>query len=227
MSFYSLRLRSFLFPRLVLVCLMLLVLARAQQAPPEVAFTCDFPGSDPSHYGISVRSDGHASYVSDGKLAKDADSDEPFRMEFTVSPATTARIFDIAKKANYFAGDIDSKKKNIASTGSKTLVYKDAQRNTVATYNYSPVPAIEEITTLFQGLSTTLEFGRRLEYDYRYQKLALDEELKRMDDLSGRGGVPEVAAIAPILQKIMNDPSVINGVRARAQRLLERDGAGK
>src|SRR5579863_1269953 len=192
--------------RFALACLVLCLVASAwaQQAPPEVAFTCEFPGSDPAHYGISVRSDGHASYVSDGKLAKDSDPDEPFRMDFTLPQATTARIFEIAKKANYFTGDIDSKKKNLASTGAKTLVYKDTQRNTVATYNYSTVPAVEELTTLFQSLSSTLEFGRRLEYDYHYQKLALDEELKRLEDMAAHGEVAEVTVIAPILQKIIN-----------------------
>ena len=42
--------------------------------------------------------------------------------------------------------------------------------------------AVQQLTQLFQSLSTTLEFGRRLEYFHRYQKLALDEELKRMED---------------------------------------------
>jgi hypothetical protein len=197
--------------------------AQAQQPiVPTVAFSFDFPGSDPSHYAISVSSDGRASYISDGKLTSDSDADESFTIDLTMPPATLARIFDLAKKAHYFAGEIDSKKKNIASTGQKTLTYKDAQRNTSASYNYSPVPAIQELTTLFQNLSITLEFGRRLEYDQRFQKLALDEELKRMDNISARDELADVAVIAPILKKIVEDPTVVNAARARAQRLLDR-----
>src|SRR5271166_3900655 len=65
----------------------------------SIAFSCEFPGSDPSHYGISLSSDGHASYISDGKLTKDSDSDadQPFRMDFTASASTVAHIFDLAK----------------------------------------------------------------------------------------------------------------------------------
>lgn len=191
-----------------------------QKVAPTVTFTCDFPGSDPSHYAISVSSDARASYLSDGKLTRDAEPGEPFTVEFTMPQATLTRIFELAKKARYFEGEVDSKKKNIASSGQKTLTYKDDQRNTSASYNYSPVPAIQELTAVFQTLSITLEFGRRLEYDHRYEKLALDEELKQMNDTSTRGELGDVALIAPILKKIVDDPSVVNGARARAQRLL-------
>ncbi len=188
---------------------------------PTIAFTCDFPGSDPSHYGISINSDGPASYISDGKLARDSEPDTPFTQDFTLPVASVAHIFDLVKQANYLEGKIDSGKKNIASTGEKTLTYKDAHRSTTATYNYSLLPAVQELTTLFQGLSATLEFGRRIEFERHYQKLALDEELKQLEDMSSRGEVAEMTVIAPILQKLVEDQSVINTVRARAQRLLE------
>jgi hypothetical protein len=136
------------------------------------------------------------------------------------------RIFDLAKRAHYFQGDVDSKKRNLASTGRKTLSYKDDQRSTEATYNYSPIPAVQELTQIFQSLSATLEFGRRLEYFHHYQKLALDDELKRMEETAEQNGLTELTAVAPILQQIANDNSVINPVRARAQRLLERAEAG-
>jgi hypothetical protein len=197
-----------------------------QSTVPTISFTCDFPGSDPSHYGISVFFDGRATYISDGKVTKDSDSGGPVTAEFTLLHPTVTHIFDLAKQAHYFEGSLDSKRKNIASTGEKTLMYKDGQRSNVANYNYTNVSAAQELTTLFQQLSLTLEFGRRLEYDYRYQKLALDEELKLMDDLASRGELAEVTVLAPILNKLVNDQSVINPVRARAQRLLEHAGAG-
>ena len=194
--------------------------ALAQQAVPTVTFTCDFPGSDPSHYVVSVSDDGSARYDSDSKL-NDSSESEPFHSEFTVSQTSRAHVFDLAKRAHYFEGDIDSKKKNLASTGVKTLAYKDAQKSTHATYNYSPVPAVEDLTEFFQSLSTTIEFGNRLDYYLRYQKLALDDELKRMEEMSNNGGLIEVSAVAPILQKIEDDPAVIKVVRARAQRMLQ------
>jgi hypothetical protein len=209
----------------VLVLLSLPALVQAQQ-PAVVTFTLDFPGSEPSHYAISVSSDGHSTYESDGKLSADSEGD-PFRLDFAMSSETSRRIFDLAERAHYFEGEINSRKKNLASTGVKTLTYKDSARSTTATYNYSPMPVIQQITQLFQNLSTTLEFGRRLEYFHRYQKLALDEELKRMDDAGSRSGLEEMPAVVPILQRIVTDTSVINPVRARAQRMIERAGSAK
>jgi hypothetical protein len=210
-----------------LVCLMLCgpVCAHGQQAA-TVTFTCDFPGSEPAHYVISVSIDGNAAYDSESKLSETAAS-EPFHSDFTVSQPGRTRIFDLAKGAHYFEGQIDSKNKNLASTGVKTLTYKDAQKSTSATYNYSPISSVEDLTSFFQSLSTTLEFGHRLDYYLRYQKLALDEELKKMEEISNSGGLEEISAVAPILEKIADDPAVIKVVRARAQRLLQLASTGK
>ncbi len=205
----------------VICCLSFPVAANAQQtAAPTVSFTCDFPGSDPDHYVVSLSDDGSAIYDSNSKLNDSADS-QPFHSVFTVSQASRARVFDLTKRAHYFEGELNSKNKNLASTGVKTLIYKDAQKNTHATYNYSPIPAVQELTEFFQSLSTTLEFGHRLDYYLRYQKLALDQELKQMEEMSNSGGLQEISAVAPILQKILDDPSVIKVSRARAQRLLQ------
>jgi hypothetical protein len=208
-------------PLICLVMCCLMVGAQAQQAAaPTVTFTCDFPGSEPDHYVVSLSDDGSAIYDSNSKLNDSADS-QPFHSVFTVSQGSSAHIFDLAKRAHYFEGELNSKNKNLASTGVKTLSYKDAQKNTRATYNYSPIPAVQELTEFFQSLSTTLEFGHRLDYYLRYQKLALDQELKEMEEMSNSGSLQEISAVAPILQKILDDPSVIKVTRARAQRLLQ------
>jgi hypothetical protein len=194
--------------------------ASASGPAPSVTFKFDFPGADPDHYAIAVSLDGHAVYDSNGKLSLQSDEGDPFHLEFNISQPTRAHVFDLAQKARYFAGKIDSGKKGLANTGAKTLVYQDGEKIVQATYNYSSLPAVQELTTLFQQLSMTLEFGRRLEYYRHYQKTALDEELRRMEEQSNQGGLQEVAAVAPILQQIVNDSSLMNVVRARAQRLL-------
>ncbi len=210
--------------------LLLLVFAVHASAAAEegsvVTFTLDFPGSEPSHYAIAVSPNGRSSYDSDGKLSHDSEG-EPFHLDFSMSPDTSKRVFELTEKAQYFQGKVDSGKKNLASTGAKTLAYKDSGRNTSATYNYSPVPAVQQLTQLFQSLSATLEYGRRLQYFHRYQKLALDEELKRMEEAANNKTLEEMAAVVPILQTIATDQSVINPVRARAQRMIEQAGPPK
>lgn len=193
-------------------------------AVPSVSFSLSFPGSEPDRYAISISQSGDATYYSDGKLMEGSAPDD-FKLVFSVARSTRTRLFDLAKKAHYFANDVDSKKKNLAFTGTKVLIYNNGQKETRASYNYSPVEAVQQITELFENMSTTLEFGRRLEYYRRYQKLALDEELKRMEEMANQNQLQELSAVAPVLQQIAADNTVINPVRARAQRLLTKAAA--
>ena len=200
--------------------------AHAAEPPASVSFSLDFPNSIPDHYMISVASDGHASYDSTGKLTPDAEPGDPYHTDFMLSSANCKRIFDLAAKAKYFEGKVDSGRSNLASTGVKVLTYTGGDRHTRAEYNYSPVPAVQEITTIFQSMSTTLEFGRRLDFYYHHQKLALEAELKRMEEMAKEKNLDEVQAVAPILQRSAADQSVLNVSRARAQRLLLASGSG-
>ena|ERR1017187_2893085 len=202
------------------------------EAPAVVTFTLDFPTSEPEHYSIRVQSDGSGRYQSSGRLSadpnetdshnNDSHNNDPFDLDFTLAAETRQKIFQLAAKADYFQKDVDSHHKSLAFTGKKTLGYKDARRSGESTYNYSTKPAVQDLTSLMQSLSTTFEFGHRLQYDRHYQKLALDEELKNMEELARANQLIEVTAIQPILDQIIADPSVINVTRARAQRLLER-----
>jgi hypothetical protein len=50
--------------------------------------------------------------------------------------------------------------------------------------------------------------------------------LKNMEEVANSGGLVEISTVAPVLQKIEDDPAVIKVVRARAQRMLELAGTG-
>lgn len=213
----------------------------AQSDFPVVTFTLDFPGANPSHYVIAVSRDGRGTYTSNGQMSANsssqsasADSDsnagsdktsaisapENGPLDFTVSDHVRDLIFDLGQRAHYFSGKVDSARKNIASTGTKTLSYKDEHRQSEATYNYSTSAPVEQLTSVFEGLSETLEFGRRLAFFHKYQKLALDDDLKRMEEMQRDNSLGDMQAIASVLKAIADDPSVMNVARSRALRLL-------
>jgi hypothetical protein len=189
-------------------------------ALPVIAFTFDFPQSSPEHYSITVDAAGNASYVSGQQPKSSDDADQSFHYDFKLSDSTRTQILELAKRANYFQGGLEHGKGKIANTGMKTLTYNDGHKNTSATFNYSNNPAAQELTRIFQSVSATIEFGERLEHFHRYQKLALDEELKRMDEMVKGNGLMEIQAVAPILKQIVADQSVVNATRARAERIL-------
>ena len=143
-----------------------------------------------------------------------------FRGKRSIIKVKSEQIFDLAQRARYFKGKVDSGNRKIANTGVKVLSYKSENQNSQATYNYSPVAPVQQLTAIFQGLSTTLEFGRRLSYFRKYQKLALDEDLKRMEEMQKEDNLGDIQSIAPVLNGIVDDASVMNVSRARALRLL-------
>ena len=203
--------------------LLLSSLAIHAAEPATISFSLDFPNSSPEHYSVSAESDGRGHYESSGKISTDSEDRDTYQTDLHFSEETRARIFELAAQAHYFSGKVDSGNKKLAFTGAKKLVYQDGQRNSTANYNFSTVPAVQQLTALFQSVSATLEFGHRLTYFRRYQKLALDDELKRMEDQARRGELLELQAVKPVLQEIYDDPAVINGVRARARRIVEMD----
>ncbi len=194
-------------------------------AAPVVTFAVDFPQSNPQHYSIAVDATGHARYECTGKVAEDSE-EQAYRSEFQVSAGNRERIFNWAKQARYFSGTIDSGNRKLAFTGAKLLSYQDGARSTSARYNYSKLEPVRELTALFQNIASAQDYGRRLAYYHRYQKLALDDELKLMETQARNNELSEIQGVAPILQEIVDDTSVINVVRARAKELIEMGSSG-
>jgi hypothetical protein len=205
---------------IVLAAFIICTISTRAAEPASVTFSLDFPNSSPEHYKILVQTDGQAHYESSGKISADSDARDDYATDFVFSDATRARIFELAAQAHYFSGKVDSGNKKLAFTGAKKLIYKDGQRDSSAEYNYSSQPAVQQLTTLFQSVAATLEYGRRLVYYHHYQKLALDDELKHMEDETKRGNLAELNAVTAVLQQIYDDSSVMNVVRARAQRIM-------
>ncbi len=215
---------------MVLVAAMMSAPSTAQQAAngsaasaATVTFTLDFPQSNPEHYSIAVDTSGRARYECTGKVAEDSE-EEAYRAEFQMSAGNRDRVFSLAKQAQYFTGAVESSNGKLAFTGTKVLSYQDGQRSNTAHYNYSNLAPVQQLTTLFQNMAATLEYGRRLTYYHRYQKLALDDELKRMQTQARNNELSEMQSVAPVLQEILDDSSVMNVVRARAKELIEMGG---
>jgi hypothetical protein len=207
----------------------------AQQAPPDnpsssavVTFTVDFPQSDPTHYSIAVDARGHARYECTAKVTDDSDA-QTYRAEFDISARNRDRIFELARQAKYFSGQIDSGNHKLAFTGAKILSYEDGRQSSTARYNFSNLQPVRQLTELFQSIAATVDYGRRLAYYHRYQKLGLDDELKRMEEQAKSNQLSEIQGVAPVLQEILDDTSVMNVVRARAKELIEmgRSSSGR
>jgi len=193
---------------------------------PTIILDRYWEAATPQEYTITVRSSATARYLSRNptRIEKDSQAADPdYMMDFTMSGGNRDKIFTLAQQTNYFHGDFDYKHK-VADTGKKILTYADPVRYFQTTYNFSENKNIEFITRLFQGISNTIEHGRKLEFMHHYNKLDLDDELKGMEEMAEAGYMAEIQIITPVLQSIANDGSVMHMARQRAQRLLALAG---
>jgi hypothetical protein len=190
-------------------------------AAPTITFERLWDDFTPQSVTITVAANGLAKYGSSnpGKTGDDVDD---YLTEFEISPARREKLFRYAKEANYFAGDFTFKKHLVASTGKKTLTYAEAARHVSTSFDYSENKAIQEITNIFLGISNTIEHGRKLVFLRRFDKLGLEAELKGMESAMESHNLVELQLIAPTLESIVNDSTVLNIARQRAQRLLAK-----
>jgi hypothetical protein len=219
--------------RLVITLIILLAILpslHAQQtAPakdvPNVTFKLNWNQGRPwVDYTITVSENGATHFTGTSNPAENA-GDEAFQQDFTMTEANRRKIFDLAKATNYFEGQFETKQKNIAKTGTKTLEYHSPTVNNSVSFNHSPNPHVQQLTKLFQSIATTLDYGRKLSFQYRFDKLGMDACLQQLTDLQAGGFVEELQAIEPILRKIADDPNLMHIARTQAKQLL-KSGAG-
>jgi hypothetical protein len=216
-------------PLILALCFLTTLALNAQEAsagpaPAQatVTYAFDWPQGIPwTKYSIEVRADGKAHF--DGIPHPDASNNDtdPVQQDFTMSETNCQTILGLAQKLNYFQGDLDAHIKHIAQTGRKTLRYESPQAHGSNTFNWSENPDVKELTQLFSGIANTIDYGRKLEFQYRFDKLGMAQRLKELEELRGDQQIAELHLIEPILRRIADDPNVMNIARESARHLLQ------
>lgn len=186
---------------------------------PTVKFEFQGTGLRLDQYSLAVDSTGSAAYES--RMQDTMEPGVPYTLRFTVSEATRDRLFHLARRTDYFKGEFDYTKVRVADTGRKTLVYLDPNGRTETTYNWSENQAIQELTRIFQGIANTIEAGRRLERLRRHDRLGIDAELRKMEDLARMQLLSELQIIAPLLRSLLRDEALMRISRQRILRLMQ------
>ncbi len=199
-------------------------------AAASVRFVIDRAGVETPHFSFSVRDDGSGHYeattspptLSSRYTSAVAAPAEKVSQAIQLSRATTTKIFAGAHADDLFRMICNSKAKNIADTGRKSLSYEGPDGTGVCVYNYSENKSVTALTDLFLGMAYTIQEGRRLEFRHRYDRLGLDAEMGSLVAQADAGRAPELGLIAPVLQSLVADGDLLERVRERAAKLLER-----
>jgi hypothetical protein len=192
----------------------------------EINFDFERPGLTVPRFTLVLRENGTGVYKAEqaeitptgtstrGEAARHIDR------TILLSPATIAKVFKAARELNYFNVECDSKAKNVANMGKKTLNYSGADGHGSCVYNYSENKNVDMVGDTFIAIAYTLDEGRRLEFLHRYDRLGLDAEMAGLAQQIDEGRALEVGTISQTLAAIADDTAVMQRVRLRATKLL-------
>jgi len=107
---------------------------------------------------------------------------------------------------------------------SHTLVFTEGVQRNEIQYDTTSEPNVKNLTTLFERISSTMEFGRRLGIMEQNDPAAIEAEMGRMKDMIQAKQLAELQTLSPILLRIKSDPRVSLSARQQAQLILNRIG---
>jgi len=197
----------------------------APAVPAQVSFQFERPGLEVPRFTLTVNEDGSARYEAE-QVFEATRSGRPetqqIDRQITLTQATTARIFAEARALNRFTAGCASPAKNIADTGKKTLRYRGEGGDGSCVYNYSEDKRVTGLTGVFLAIATTLDMGRKLEFDHRFDRLGLDAAMQTLVEQVDSGRAMELGTIRGTLRSIAGDSEVLERVRLRAAKLLQQ-----
>ena len=186
---------------------------------PTVIFTSVLWNADPASYSIAVDAAGTATYQSAPESIER--TGVPYAIRFHVSDRTRRTIFNLVRTLDYFRGEIQVEQASTAKDKARILMYRDLPLSTRLTYSGSSDSDVEELTSIFEEVSETLEYGRRLAYFQKYDRKRITSELRALQADADRHFLRELPTIAPVLKSLATDASLENETRRSAQSLLD------
>lgn len=185
---------------------------------PTVIFSSVRWSADPSYYSIAIDSSGTATYQSAPRGMEE--SGTLFTIEFQVSDRTRRIAFNLAQRLDYFAGSFGESQSTPNQNNVHTLAYRYERVSNQFTYSASSDPDIEELTSVFEELSQTFEYGRKLNDLEVHDKKGIQPQLEAMRTKAERHALRDLPALLPILRGLASDASLDASVRKQAATLI-------
>jgi hypothetical protein len=196
-------------------------------------FLIDFshPGLSPAHWTLTLRPDGSGHFRSErGNAARDASLGQTQEIgapdvdrDIEVSVEFAERVFETARRHKLSNTDCDSHLK-VAFQGWKKLRLSGPDGEWDCEYNYSKYKEIQALGDSLIAVAGTIVEGARMEVLLQHDRLGLDRETEYLVAAAGDGRAQQIGAIRGILERLADDPAVMERVRKRAKVLLGMSG---
>jgi hypothetical protein len=190
--------------------------AMAQQAghPPRLTYTKEFKGSAPEYLAITVDTTGAATY--EGRRLDEAS--HPRAMQ--LSPATTARLFELAARLGKFHSIELESHKEVANIGLKTFRYEKEGETNQVQFNYTLRQDASELADRFERIGCVMQHQVALENGMKYDPLGLPRELQQIKQDLTKKALADPELLIPSLEQIAQNSRYLNVAKNRAQDIL-------
>ena len=204
------------------------------QGPAKVTFHLEREGLEIPRFTMSVDEQGNGSYRAELALSKSLPATQPgepaepsapppaIERKVTLSTATTTRIFALARDAERFNTQCESKAKNVANMGMKTLTFAGPDGAGRCVFNYTEAKPVMALTEIFLAVQQTLEMGRQMDFKRRFDRLGLDAVMLSLSQMLDAHQAMELGTITQSLRTIASDTELMQRVRLRAAKMLEQ-----
>lgn len=185
---------------------------------PTIVFSYVAWSENPPYYSVAVDATGAATYQS----APDSvdRSGVPYTLLFQANEATRRTIFNIGRDLNFFDGSFPLSLDPPQKSPVRSLGYHDITFSRQITYTESSAPEIQELTSIFEEISNTLEFGRKLAYLRQHDRSKLDDELDAMEKDADHHLLRELQVVTPVLRGIASDDKVSASARKKSEEII-------
>jgi hypothetical protein len=183
------------------------------------------PGLAPAHWVLTLSPDGSGHFRSERGNAP-ADPSQGFEAanvdrDIKVSAQFAGHVFEVVHLHSNLRSECESHMK-VAFQGWKKLTYSGPDGAGSCTFNYSKDKQIQELGESLVAVAGAIVEGARLETLLQHDRLGLDKEMEYLVEATGDGRVQQIGTIQGILQRLADDPEVMDRVRKRARQLLAR-----
>jgi hypothetical protein len=185
------------------------------------------PGLYPAQWTLVLHPDGSGHFHAEGGTKPDDDGEmiTPAKVDRDVNLSTdfASRIFSQVHDSRVLGGKCESHLK-VAFQGWKKISYSGPDGEGGCEFNYSTNKQIQDLGESLVAVGSTLIEGARLELLLQHDPLGLDKAIEYIVAASDDGRLQQIGAIRGILERLQDDPHVLERVRKRAHLLLEHSG---
>jgi hypothetical protein len=207
-----------------------MLIALPARGEPDAVVRVDFsnPGLYPAQWSLVLHPDGSGHFHAEGgtKPTNIEDTIEPAKIDrdVTLNGDFTRGVFLTMHDKRILHGNCESHLK-VAFQGLKKISYSGPDAEGGCEFNYSSHKEIQDLGESLVGVGSTLIEGARLELLLQHDPLGLDKAIQYVVEASNDGRLQQICAIRDVLERLQDDPHVMERVRKRARMLLARSGS--